>query len=122
MTEGIKKASGRAYKPRSHPGVGKGSHPSLQRVVGPAIRSVPIPDERMGFVRQGVVGVCRVSSRQGGRRGVPNRQGMAGTAQGTGWGLERCQAGGEKAPFPPSPHRSVMGGLSQFFPHILWTL
>jgi hypothetical protein len=122
MTEGIRKAPAGLTKPRTGHGVGKGSHQPFHRVVGPAIRSVPIPDERMGFVRQGVVGVCRVSSRQGGRRGVPNRQGMAGTAQGTDWGLERCQAGGEKAPFPPSPHRSVVGGLSQFFPHILWTL
>ena len=122
MTQGIRKAPNRASKPRSHPGIGKGGHSPIQRVVGPAIRSVPSPDERMGFVRQGVGGVCRVQNRGGGRRGVCVWQGLAGTAQGAGWGLARCQAGHEKAPFPPSPHRSVVGDFPQFFPTISWTL
>jgi len=122
MTQGIRKASNRAYKPRSGAGIGKGGLSPLHRVVGPAIHPVPIPDERMGFVRQGVGGVCRVQNRGGVARV---------SAFGRGWQApHREQAGGllavswpsEKAPFPPAPSRSVEGDFPQFFPSFLLTL
>ena len=103
MTQGIRKASNRAYKPRSWAGIGKGGLSPIHRVVGPAILSVPIPDERMGFVRQGVGGVCRVQNRGGVARV---------SAFGRGWQApHRAQAGGllaaglatKRHPFPPAP-------------------
>jgi len=114
MTQGIRKASNRAYKPRSWAGIGKGGHLVLQRVVGPAIRSVPIPDERMGFVHGG--GVWCVQ--KGG--GVSEVSAFGRVLQ----ALHRAQAGGllaarlatKRHPSPPPPTVALWGTSLNFSP------
>ena len=45
----LKDARKGTYKPRSHAGLGKGSHPMLQRVVEPAIRCCTKPKPTYGI-------------------------------------------------------------------------
>jgi hypothetical protein len=83
-----------------------GSQTACQALVEPVIRSVRIPDERMGYVHS-----------RGDRWRVPS------------WpltvGCERVRSRDnapvirrvEKRPFPPPPYRSVVGGHPQFFLH-----
>ena len=106
------------YKAMIAAGWSMGSHSALQRAVGPVILPVPIPDERMGFVHQGVGGVCRVQKGGGVQtcpRGADPRPICASAHPGDPRLSTRT---GKKAPFPPAPHRSVMGDLAQFFPNI----
>jgi hypothetical protein len=118
MTQGIRKALAGLTKPRSGCGVGKGSHSPIQRVVEPAIRSVPIPDERMGFVRQGVGGVCRVQKAGGVAEVSSTGRVLHALRQAQAGGLLAVSWPSEKAPFPPAPSRSVEGDFPQFFPNI----
>ena len=96
-----------------------GSHSSHQRAVGPVIRSVQIPNERMGI---GQVG-CRVCAQsRGDDQGAPKEPTSPHMRQRYACANRARQRARGKAPFAPPPHRSACGGLSQFFPHISWTL
>jgi hypothetical protein len=113
MTQCLTKAPNRAYKTRSGVGLGMGSHSHLQTLLGPLIRSVPLPDERLGFVRGG--GACRVQQ-AGAVAGCLLQAGGGVPWRGGGRRAVWLRAGCKKAPFPPSPHRSVRGCLTKLFP------
>jgi hypothetical protein len=116
MTQGIKKASNRAYKPRSGAGIGKGGLSPIQRVVGPAIHPVPIPDERMGFVRQGVGGVCRVHKAGGVARVSAFGRGWQAPRRAQAGGLHAARLATKRHPFPPAPTVALWGTSLNFSP------
>jgi len=93
------------YKPRSQAGLGKGSHSTFQRVVGPVIRCVQPANERMDSVQGWPTEGCLAS-------GGWQAQHAGGWRQsGGGW-----SAVGIDTPCPP-PHTIGGGGLSEIFPH-----
>ena len=116
MTEGIRKAPDGLTKPLTGHGVGKGSHPMLQALVEAPIRAVPIPDEGMGFVQEGVVGVCDVSSRRGVGRVSAAGRGLAGAAWGLASRLGAARLEQKRHPFPPHPATYVWGVTLNFSP------
>ncbi len=91
-----------------------GSHSAFQALVEPSIRFVPIPDERMGFGQAG----CQVCAEGRGGRGVPKEPNPTHMRQRYACANRARQRAREKAPLPPTPHRSAYGGLPQFFPNI----
>jgi hypothetical protein len=87
-----------------------GSQTVVQALVEPAIGSVRIPDERMGFVRVAI----RVP-RQGGQQRVPT-QGNRHHARVNGRGIGRaCLRGDARGTFPPPPYHQRWGSPPQFF-------
>lgn len=81
MTGCLCRGSEGVYKPRSQAGLGKGSHSTCQRLVGPAIRGVQPAYERLDFVQGWQIDACLAAGRgrhacviaASGRQGVASR-------------------------------------------------
>lgn len=83
-----------ALQPRSQAGLGKGSHPAFQRLVGRLIQPVQFADERMDFV-QGRVG-----------KGCLHAGGWDGQHIAGDWvGGRRLVGCRNRYPLPPHPSR-----------------
>lgn len=94
MSQTPKKASNRAYKPRSQAGVGMGSRQHIQSLVGLPIGSVQLTKRTVGF--------C--TPRAGGR--LHMRAGDAGANR------ARCRArGGTLSPSPRRPHERALPAI-----------
>ena len=105
MTGCLCRGSEGVYKPRSQAGLGKGSHLTCQRAVGPAIRGVQPAYERLDFVQGRQIDACLAAGR--GRHAcvlaASGRQGAASCVR-------------KSIPLPPAPSVLRMGAHPEIFP------
>jgi hypothetical protein len=105
MTGCLLRGSEGVAKPRSGAGWYAGSHPALQRLVGPVIQHVQPAYERMGFVQGWQIDACLAAGRvrHACVLAASRRQGVASRVR-------------KSIPLPPRPFRTACGAHSKIFP------